>query len=89
MLNRSATEIPATAVFSEPERQLLDPLVPDRARDRTEKKSLSLYIIKMARLGGYLARTSDPPPGNIVMWRGLSRLTDIVLGFEAARLVGN
>jgi hypothetical protein len=36
-----------------------------------------------------LARASDPPPGNLVMWRGLSRLTDIVLGFEAAKLVGN
>ena len=24
--------------------------------------------------------TADPPPGNIVMWRGLSRLNDIALG---------
>ena len=37
-------------------------------------------IIKIARLGGYLDRAKDPPPGNIVMWRGLSRLTDIALG---------
>jgi len=30
-----------------------------------------------------------PPPGNAVMWRGLSRLTDIELGFVmAAQLVG-
>ena len=27
-----------------------------------------------------LARANDPPPGNIVMWRRLSRLTDIGLG---------
>jgi hypothetical protein len=32
-------------------------------------------------LGGYLARTHDPPPGNTVMWRGLTRLTDIELGY--------
>ena len=44
------------------------------------KHPLSLYLIKIARLGGYLARTKDPPPGNIVMWRGLSRLYDIALG---------
>ncbi|WFU40045.1 hypothetical protein QA640_38430 [Bradyrhizobium sp. CB82] len=37
-------------------------------------------LSKIARLGGYLARASDPPPGNTVMWRGLSRLTDIALG---------
>ncbi len=35
----------------------------------------------IARLGGYLARANDSPPGNMVMWRGLSRLTDIELGF--------
>jgi hypothetical protein len=46
-------------------------------------------IIKVARLGGYLALTNDPLPGNIVMWRGLSRLTDIVMGFEAAKDVSN
>ena len=28
------------------------------------------------------ARVSDPPPGNTVIWRGLARLTDILLGFD-------
>ncbi|CDM60188.1 hypothetical protein LPU83_pLPU83b_0193 (plasmid) [Rhizobium favelukesii] len=46
--------------------------------------SLNFYLTKLARLGGYLARTSDPPPGNTVVWRGLSRLTDIRLGTETA-----
>lgn len=88
MLNRSTTVMPVNVVFSETERQLLDHLVPDRGIELTNR-SLSNYIIKVARLGGYLARTNDSPPGNIVMWRGLSRLTDIVLGFEAAKDVGN
>ena len=48
-------------------------------RNKSES-ALSHYLIKIARLGGYLARASDPPPGNTVMWRGLSRLTDIALG---------
>ena len=52
--------------------------VPDNAGP--EERGLSLYLIKIARLGGYLARAKDPPPGNIVMWRGLSRLNDIALG---------
>jgi hypothetical protein len=51
---------------------------------------LSHYLIKIARLGGYLARANDPPPGNTVMWRGLSRLTDIELGvIIGAKIVGN
>jgi hypothetical protein len=89
MINRSVTNAPPATVFTTIERQLLDHLVPDRPRDRTSGKSLSVYITKVARLGGYLARASDPPPGNIVMWRGLSRFTDIELGFRVAQLVGN
>ena len=42
------------------------------------------YRVLFARLGGYLARTRDPPPGNTVIWRGLSRLTDIALGAKLA-----
>ena len=89
MLNRSTSNTPISIAFTDTECQLLDHLIPDPTKNRSTKKSLSSYIIKVARLGGYLARASDSPPGNIVMWRGLSRLTDIVLGFEAARLVGN
>ena len=29
----------------------------------------------------YLARSSDPPPGNKVIWRGMVRLADIEFGF--------
>ena len=89
MINRSVASAPPAAGFTTIERRLLDHLVPDRATDRTGKKSLSAYITKVARLGGYLARASDPPPGNIVMWRGLARFTDIELGFCVAQLVGN
>jgi len=89
MLNRSDSGMPARHVFSKTERQLLDHLVADRAVDRALKRSLSFYITKLAKLGGYLARSGDSPPGNKVMWRGLSRLTDIELGFNAAKLVGN
>jgi hypothetical protein len=40
--------------------------------------------VQLAKLGGYLARNSDPPPGNTVIWRGLSKLIDIELGFNLA-----
>ena len=53
-------------------------------------KKLSDYVVKLAMLGGYLARKNDPPPGNLVIWRGLNRLADIALGFGAKdKLVGN
>ena len=35
-------------------------------------------FIWLARLGGYMARKSDPPPGMISIWRGWIRLQDMV-----------
>ena len=51
---------------------------------------LPIILNIVAKLGGYLARKADGPPGNLVLWRGLSRLTDIHLGVEIGeQLVGN
>jgi hypothetical protein len=88
MLNRSMPDAPPTLALTEVEIALLDQLVKDRNSHR--RKTLGHYLIKIARLGGYLARANDPPPGNMVMWRGLSRLTDIALGATVgAGIVGN
>jgi hypothetical protein len=89
MLNRTAPNAPPKLALTTTEMCLLDQLVPDK-HNPPNRKSISRYIIKIARLGGYLARTNDPAPGNIVMWRGLSRLTDIELGaYVGAKIVGN
>ncbi len=77
MLNRSAPDAPPTLALTATEIGVLDRLVNDKPKAR--QKTLSHYL-KIARLGGYLAPASDPPPGNTVMWRGLSRLTDMALG---------
>jgi hypothetical protein len=88
MLNRSMPGAPPTLALTEVEITLLDQLVKDRNSPR--RKTLGHYLVKTARLGGYLARANDPPPGNMVMWRGLSRLTDIALGATVgAGIVGN
>ena len=88
MLNRSAPDAQPTLALTTTEIAVLDRLVNDKPQ--TRRKTLSHYLIKIARLGGYLARAKDPPPGNTVMWRGLSRLTDIALGASlGAEIVGN
>ena len=89
MLNRSSPEASPDEAFTEIDQYLLDELVPDRLREKPNSR-LGRYIVKLARLGGYLARAHDPPPGNTVIWRGLTRLTDIELGIMiGAQLVGN
>lgn len=74
---------PQTAL-SEREIILLDQLTPGTRGEVVEDKTLATYVRKLARLGGHLGRSRDPPPGIIVLWRGLSRLADIELGIEIA-----
>lgn len=42
----------------------------------------------IARLGGYLNRIHDPPPGAQVIWRGLRHLHDMTATWKLAQLVG-
>jgi hypothetical protein len=84
MLNRSTEKASPALALMPLEMELLDRLVKDKAKQTTRDKTLSRYLTKIARLGGYLARANDPPPGNQVMWRGMARLTDIELGFLLA-----
>ena len=88
MLNRTIPDALPTLALTATESAVLDRLVNDKPQVR--RKTLSHYLIKIARLGGYLARANDPPPGNTVMGRGLSRLTDLALGASVgAEIVGN
>jgi hypothetical protein len=81
MLHRAEPDLPPAIALDPTELLLLDKLVKTKPEARAEEPTVSDYIIKIARLGGYLNRASDPPPGNMVMWRGLSKLNDIHLGF--------
>jgi hypothetical protein len=84
MLNRSSEKQSPQLAFTENELKILGQMI--RKKDNHARSlNLSDYLSQIAKLGGYLARASDPPPGNMVMWRGLSRLSDIQLGFEMPR----
>ena len=78
MINRTAPMAPALLALTDVEITTLDRFLP--GKEPNAQKTLSCYILKIARLGGYLARAQDPPPGNMVIWRGWARLNDIVLG---------
>jgi hypothetical protein len=65
--------------FTAMEIKLLDRFISDKPGANARRRPLSAYLTKLPRLGGYLARTNDPPPGNMIVWRVLSRRTDITL----------
>ena len=82
MMARAAPDAAPTIVLTSQEITILDHLIGDNGNRGARPGTLQLYITKLARLGGYLARMSDPPPGNTVIWRGLRRMADIQLGTE-------
>ena len=80
MTSRANPEAPPEVAFTPAEIKVLDTITggpPARAG-----RTVSHYLWQVAKLGGHLARTGDPPPGNMVVWRGLTRLADILLGYE-------
>ncbi|MFP3614429.1 IS4 family transposase [Paraburkholderia sp. SIMBA_050] len=83
-INRSAPEAPSEVALTATEVTLLEQLVKDTART-AQAPPLSRCLIKLAQLGGYLARANDPPPGNKVIWRGMHRLVDIQIGYWLGR----
>jgi len=85
--NRVSPELPAKLVFTDTEIKLLEHLIP--AENASKKVTVGDFLTKLARLGGYLNRKRDGPPGNMVLWRGMARLTDIHLGYCLGRDVGN
>ena len=89
MLNRSTPNAAPQTALTELEIKLLDHLVKDRGANRSQRTTISHYVVKIARLGGYLARSNDLPRGDTVIWRGLSRLIDVEMGAAiGAKLYG-
>ena len=79
---------PAEVALTEAEIAILDRLTEDPSP--ATNPGVCHYLVAIAKLGGDLARAKDPPPGNMVIWRVLTRLMDIQFGFELSRrVVGN
>lgn len=84
MINRAAPAASPKLALTDDEIALIDHLAASR-NGAPVGRTLSDYLTQIARLGGYLARAHDPPPGNIVIWRGWSQLMVIKIGANAIR----
>ncbi len=85
IIRRTNPKTPADAAFAKTEIAILNHLKDDSSKK--PPKNVAHYLLIVAELGGYLARKNDGPPGNLVMQRGLTRLTDIHLGVEIGKKV--
>lgn len=75
---------PCTKLLADHEWRVLFLKVNKNKRLPRKRPSIGEVVIWIARLGGFLARKGDGPPGMITLWRGWKRLTDLTEGWNLA-----
>jgi hypothetical protein len=76
-LARGETSTSPDVLLSEAERTVLEMKFPELGGHDGKA-----YAVSVAKLGGYLDRGSDPPPGWQTMWKGLNKLRMWAEGYE-------
>lgn len=82
MVGRNSPELPCDVVFTTEEWEAVY-LVTQRKKPPRQPPSLGEILVLVARLGGFLARKGDGPPGPKSIWIGLQRVRDFVAALEA------
>src|SRR5579885_2847316 len=82
MLGRTAPNLSCEAVFAVEEWKAIY-IVVQKKKPPLRPRPLGEMLAQMARLGGYLARKGDGPPGPKAIWIGLQRTRDFVIAIEA------
>ena len=77
-INNLCPKGPVSEVLSELEWKTLFSAIHKTNQAPEYLPNVSEAIIWIARLGGFLARKSDGRPGPTVIWRGWTRLQDMV-----------
>jgi hypothetical protein len=80
LLGREAPELPAEVLFSDIEIEVLRRYA--KKNGMKPPTTVGIAVRLVARLGGYLDRTRDPPPGHELMWRGYATLMLLCQGFS-------
>lgn len=76
-LSRVASDLPCTVVMTEAEWKALYNFIHKTALLPEEVPTLGQVTAWIAKLGGFLGRNADGPPGVQVLWQGWRRLFDI------------
>jgi hypothetical protein len=82
LLGRETPHLPAKVIFTDIEIEVLK-----RYALKKKLKSPLLIgeaVVLVGRLGGYLGRGKEPPPGHEVLWKGYSVLQTMCMGFALA-----
>jgi len=77
MLGRLETDIPCSVLLQSLEWQALYCRTHGTTKPPEQTPKLSEAVLWIAKLGGYLGRKNDDPPGATVLWRGFLVLHEI------------
>ena len=79
LLGRETPRLPPELLFDDIEIRVLGAFA--KSRNLAPPQTLGEAVMLVARLGGYLARKHDPPPGHQLMWYGYTQLIAMAAGF--------
>lgn len=82
MIGRSCPEMSCETCFEEAEWKSVYKIL-HKSEPPSKPPQLQEFIVMVASLGGYVKFKNAPPPGVTVMWRGMLRMHDFALAWEA------
>ena len=80
LLGRACPELPAEVLLSDIEIKVLHAFAQNNSIKQPTHLGDAVRLV--ARLGGYLGRNNDPPPGHQLMWQGYAVLQMLCVGFS-------
>jgi hypothetical protein len=80
LLGRETPELTAEVLFSDIELRTLEAYA--KKKRIKPPTLLGEAVILVARIGGYLDRKNDPPPGHQILWQGYHEFQYMCIGYE-------
>jgi hypothetical protein len=84
LLGREMPELPMELLLDDLEIRVLALI--SKQRGWTPPQNLGEAVLTIARMGGYMKRKHDPPPGAELLWRGHRQLTLLSQGLGMAQM---
>jgi hypothetical protein len=85
VLGRETPDVPCTVYFTDSEWKALTTFSTHTTHPPATPPSLHEAVAMVGALGGHLGRAGDGDPGAEILWKGMSRLTDLTAAYELYR----
>lgn len=83
MLGRVCSEMSCGDLFEEAEWKSVCKILNKKKALPRKPPQLGDFVVMIATLGGYVAKTNGEPPGVKTMWKGMARMIDFAIAWDA------